>query len=76
MTANKQLLDQHAEDTQMIGGLALENAKLRNALTGCADMLNECAKQFRKLDQPGHAAMADAYQQAARSALTARAAEE
>ena len=33
----------------------------RGAIRGAAEMLRESARQFRQLNQPGHAGMADAH---------------
>ncbi len=39
------------------------------ALAGCAEALHECAAMLRQLECPGHAAVADIHQEAARAAI-------
>jgi hypothetical protein len=43
--------------------------ELLSTLAGCADALHECAKMLRQLECPGHAAVADIHQEAARAAI-------
>ena len=54
--------------TQIAAGKA-QKAELVEVLAACAYALDECAKMLRHLNCPGHAAVADIHQEAARKAL-------